>query len=211
MAFYDLSIHVGRQSSLWDVTLGPSIPGNLRAWSWDYGGDTQKGSFIAKPPVLQFVTSVRPEDEPDWRDGDRCIARMSFGTQAAFTFFVGLLDEPQIQRGTGRTLISAYATGIVQQLPATVDLSQVDDAATGVLFDDLLEAMGVPAGLRRADVTMDRELLQYIADEARSREELQKIVGQSRASGRVVSDLRRGYLCPCAGNAGGCCFDWRAC
>ena len=173
-----LKIYVGRPASLWDVSLGSLIPGRLQSWDWDYGADTQRGTHPPRPATFGFETSlVADRTEPDWTDGDRVHFRMVYPGQAETTFFVGSLEQPKIHRETGRTRITARAYGTLAFLPGKVTLAQVDGDDTGANFVSLLEAAGLPTGLRRADSTMDRVLLQYVADDAALLKELQKDSG----------------------------------
>ena len=89
---------------------------------------------------------------------------------------MGALREPSFDRLTGRTIISCRAYGLLAFLPDEVSLAQQDNDDTGALFGELVGAADVPAALARTDATMDRTLLQYVADGAKLVPELQKIV-----------------------------------
>ena len=76
----------------------------------------------------------------------------------------------------GRTVISCRAYGLLAFLPQNVSLEVHEDDDTGALFDALLEAAGLPAGLRRVDSTLDRMLDRYLVSETSLIQELQRIV-----------------------------------
>ena len=176
MAWYDIDIYVGRPSSVWDAALGTLAPGSLQSWSYDYGADTQRGTHPPRPPTFSFsILLTSGADEPEWLEGDRCIARFSYPGQAAFTYFVGSLEQPTFDRLTGRTVVRCRAYGLLANLPGDVSLEVHEDDNTGTLFSALLEAAGVPLASRRADSTMDRELERYLASETDLVKELQRI------------------------------------
>ena len=177
MPWYDIDIYVGRPSSIWDTTLGMLAPGRLQSWGYDYGADTQRGTHPPRPPTFSFELLLGLGlGEPEWLEGDRCIARFSYPGQAAFTYFVGALEQPTFNRATGRTIVSCRAYGLLAFLPENVSLEVREDDATGTLFDALLEASGLPAGVRRVDSTLDRVLERYLASETNLVKELQRIV-----------------------------------
>ena len=78
--------------------------------------------------------------------------------------------------GTGVTVVSCRAYGLLAFLPRNVSLEVHEDDDTGALFDALLEAAGLPSELRRADSTLDRTLERYLANETNLIKELQRIV-----------------------------------
>ena len=177
MAWYDIDIYVGRPATKWDTTLGTLAPGALQSWHYNYGADTQRGTHPPKSPTFSFELLLGIDDaELKWSEGDRCIARISYGTQAAFTYFVGALEQPTFDHGTGVTVVSCRAYGLLAFLPRNVSLEVHEDDDTGALFDALLETAGLPSELRRADSTLDRTLERYLANETNLIKELQRIV-----------------------------------
>ena len=177
MAFYTPHIYVGRPASLWDTALGTAVPGSLQSWLLDYGADTQRATHPPRPPTLDFELLLNNTvAEPEWNERDRVHFRISIGQGPEFTLFVGALQEPTFDRLTGRTIVRCRAYGLLGFLPDEVSLAQQDNDATGDLFAELVEAAGLPAALSRADATMDRTLLSYVADDKKLLPELQRIV-----------------------------------